>query len=429
LFWYGFDPDDISSPADKTMFGGTKGKFNGLAFLMDRNLDSALNEQRNNNNNGKKQRPKSAPSRPDYDDDEIENDFDYYDDDDEEDEDNFNDTLDRLSDTPSLDGSSGGGRRGRPSKTRLEARYYDNDTMLSEAQQTMSNDNRYFVTPPNDHPRIFLEQNLKPEFRDDPLVAPPTRRKRRARQSPWQQETNEDYRNDDRDSYRDKDISFSKDWATRKVSNWFRNEQDDDDFDESEYKQPRRSKDGTSSPWRSPMEVMENLFRGDNKKRSYEATMYDRQMGINNNNIGYTKRNGKRREQRKGYTYRYDVDMNEFDSVVEVDVVTDDEPPTGTLNDFDGDEQPADSPQQPNLAPRANGKARKKSLSKDERALAWERVPPNVPAWGPTGDLGMDALTRAYLDATDDIREAQYRLEQRKKQEQKAKDDITILKV
>lgn len=32
LFWYGFDPDDSEEVGDKTMFGGTKGKFNGLSY-------------------------------------------------------------------------------------------------------------------------------------------------------------------------------------------------------------------------------------------------------------------------------------------------------------------------------------------------------------------------------------------------------------
>ncbi|GAX24406.1 hypothetical protein FisN_4Lh541 [Fistulifera solaris] len=35
LFWYGLDPDASSSPADRTMFGGTKGKFNGLSYLQE----------------------------------------------------------------------------------------------------------------------------------------------------------------------------------------------------------------------------------------------------------------------------------------------------------------------------------------------------------------------------------------------------------
>jgi hypothetical protein len=35
LFWYGFDPEDTGGVGDKTVFGGTKGKFNGLAYLND----------------------------------------------------------------------------------------------------------------------------------------------------------------------------------------------------------------------------------------------------------------------------------------------------------------------------------------------------------------------------------------------------------
>jgi hypothetical protein len=33
LFWYGFDPDDSEEVGDKTVFGGTKGKFNGLSYV------------------------------------------------------------------------------------------------------------------------------------------------------------------------------------------------------------------------------------------------------------------------------------------------------------------------------------------------------------------------------------------------------------
>ena len=44
------------------------------------------------------------------------------------------------------------------------------------------------------------------------------------------------------------------------------------------------------------------------------------------------------------------------------------------------------------------------SLTWEERALAVERVPPaNVPAWGPTGDLGIDARTKALQDVLQDI--------------------------
>lgn len=35
LFWFGFDPD-VTQPTDRTMFGGTRGKFNAMDLLNDR---------------------------------------------------------------------------------------------------------------------------------------------------------------------------------------------------------------------------------------------------------------------------------------------------------------------------------------------------------------------------------------------------------
>lgn len=37
LFWFGFDPD-VTRPTDRTMFGGTRGKFNAMHLLGDRDL-------------------------------------------------------------------------------------------------------------------------------------------------------------------------------------------------------------------------------------------------------------------------------------------------------------------------------------------------------------------------------------------------------
>merc|ERR1711871_706477 len=66
----------------------------------------------------------------------------------------------------------------------------------------------------------------------------------------------------------------------------------------------------------------------------------------------------------------------------------------------------------------------------EDRALAVERVPPaNVPAFGPGGDLPMDARTKAMIDALDDIQIAQRRLEAKKKKEALALEDLTIVKV
>jgi hypothetical protein len=72
----------------------------------------------------------------------------------------------------------------------------------------------------------------------------------------------------------------------------------------------------------------------------------------------------------------------------------------------------------------------KRERSWEERALAAERVPPaNVPAWGPSGELGIDARSKAILDALEDVQTARRKLESRKKKEALAREDITILKV
>jgi len=69
-------------------------------------------------------------------------------------------------------------------------------------------------------------------------------------------------------------------------------------------------------------------------------------------------------------------------------------------------------------------------LTWEERALAVERVPPaNVPAWGPTGDLGVDARAKALQDALEDIQMAQQRVEERRQQVAALKDDMAVLRV
>lgn len=73
IFWYGFDPDETTTAADRTMFGGTKGKFNGLGLLQD--IDES---SRSNQSGGRRRR--SVDEFDEYDDD-----FEEYDDDLEQD--------------------------------------------------------------------------------------------------------------------------------------------------------------------------------------------------------------------------------------------------------------------------------------------------------------------------------------------------------
>ncbi|GFH52872.1 hypothetical protein CTEN210_09348 [Chaetoceros tenuissimus] len=68
IFWYGFDPDETTTAADRTVFGGTKGKFNGLGLLQD--IDES---SRRSQNGGRRRR--SVDEFDEYDDD-----FEEYDD-------------------------------------------------------------------------------------------------------------------------------------------------------------------------------------------------------------------------------------------------------------------------------------------------------------------------------------------------------------
>jgi hypothetical protein len=72
---------------------------------------------------------------------------------------------------------------------------------------------------------------------------------------------------------------------------------------------------------------------------------------------------------------------------------------------------------------------RKRERTIEERAAAFERVPPSgVPAWGPSGEVGVDARTKATLDALEEIREATRKVELKEKECTEAKEDIVVLK-
>ena len=62
--------------------------------------------------------------------------------------------------------------------------------------------------------------------------------------------------------------------------------------------------------------------------------------------------------------------------------------------------------------------------------LAVERVPPaTVPAWGPQGELPMNARMKAVVDALQDIETARRKVKRRNKKKSMIEDDIAVLKV
>jgi len=72
---------------------------------------------------------------------------------------------------------------------------------------------------------------------------------------------------------------------------------------------------------------------------------------------------------------------------------------------------------------------KRRVLSQEERSFAMERVPPvGIKAWGPTGDLGIDARTKAILDAREELREAERVLELMKEKTARAREEVVILR-
>jgi len=329
LFWYGFDPSESSSVADKTMFGGTKGKFNGLAYLQDGGGTIPL-EQR-------KRRPRNVND-------------DYWDGDEEE------WLADEARDFPEPNG---------------ERRQF-----------------RRSVTPPYDPP---YPQGSSPTPVPKSAGRPRSTRRSRPRS---------------RDVYEDElyETRHRGDWASDEVASWF---DDDEDYDDRGRRSRRRSE---SSSW-SPFNALDVFFGLNRGRLDEQAEEYNRRMGIRSSDR--QSRPKPRTTRRKGYAYRY-VDEDEEPPVADYEVVEQD-----AIKDAIIDAEAVEEESQP-----------KRELSWEERALAVERVPPvGVPAWGPTGDLGVDARTKAISDAFEDINEAKRKVKEKEQQVALSKEGISILRV
>lgn len=316
LFWYGFDPDEAAdSPADKTMFGGTKGKFNGLAYLYDGGLTLPPSQRR--------RKSRALPYRDDDDDDED-----------------------------------------------LEA--YKGEYIERTAPRG--------DTPPYDSPR---------PRRSDREVSvssrPSTRRSRRRQQL--------------RNGYMDNGVQDNEDRNRQTdIASWF-----DVDDDEEE---------GNSF---NPFDI----FLGRNRQSlSRQAEEYNRSMGLDGEN-SLEPRNGRRRRnpqrsRRPGFAYPYNAQEDDDDDrVVEIETI---------LEEGNAAEKSSDAEVPPPV--------RRQEMTWEERSLAMERVPPaNIPAWGPSGALGVDARTHAITEAVQDIIEAQRRVEAKEARVEKTREELSILKV
>ena len=204
------------------------------------------------------------------------------------------------------------------------------------------------------------------------------------------------------------------DWGSTEVSSWF---SDDDACDvepvgQDEYgrsRRPRRAKEDET--W-SFTAILDGIFGVNREEVDINAAMYNRQMGLDKPDRR-KRRPERQRHPANAYPYveerketttsgQKEEDLDSMD-VVDVDVIIEEE--ETKVSD------------------------RKRERTIEERAAAFERVPPSsVPAWGPSGSVGIDARTKATLDALEDIREATRKMEQKEEQCIEAKEDIVVLK-
>lgn len=347
LFWYGFDPDDTEEVGDKTVFGGTKGKFNGLSYL-------SASESGSNS----RLLPQSKRDYDDYYDDEYDDDDDEYDDDDVSAED---------------------------------------DAYYTTSSRSMSRS----MKPPNDSP-------LPRSERIDPVDRRAARRQRRR---------SGQYYDDD-----DFDDDSGNDWVSKRVSSWFSNEEEDADGDYSD-RGRRRQKRQTSSSW-SPTNILDTFFGVDRDEMEYKRNIYNENMGIGPSRKRRKSSRSRESPRRAGYAYRY-VDDDESPPVADMDTTFDvtahDEP---SQNDSPRSIKPTATKEEEPPAPQ------RRERTWEERALSVEQVPPaDVVAWGPSGELQMDARTKGIIDALEDIQLAEQKLKAKEKKESLAREDISILKV
>lgn len=384
FFWYGFDIDDSAKVGDNTIFGGTKGKFNGFNYLREKEKEGKNNRSRPSNNSVRRLPPSSNDSGDAITrkfngrlrrDEKI--DYDYNDDDEYDD-----------------------GRTGNRD-------YYRVDDSTSKRKPLSSSS----YTPPTD--RTSTRYDSIDEY--------------------------DDYENDD-DDYEDADSGR----IDRKNSARY-NDEDESIDRRSGGRRRRRQQNNDAAEW-SPLSMIESFLGIDREEMDYKAEVYNAKMGLGKRRRSSSvstsseeeldRGRDKRRRlpqrvrsarddpERRGYAYRYDATLDdESTPILDIDPA-DDVDPESMMSDSRRRQQSLDGDVDDEK------KFRKKEPSWEERQIAMDRVPPvDVLAWGPSGELPMSAREKAFLDAQEDIETARRKLKLAKKKESESEAEITILKV
>lgn len=373
LFWFGFDPD-VTRPTDRTMFGGTRGKFNAMDLLNDREARQNMIMKRRSLR-GKRVR------------DPVVQDFG-----------NVNDWNARKMGTSSLGGKDVG-----------------DDATIEEIEAV--NDMRSMQSRPPLPAAGMRDVDMPPPMSReyDPMFEGESERRGRNRML--------DYENDPRfydGPYWDSDLPDGAGFYD-----------DDMELEPDGMTSPRRTKParrnslsnrrrvGGRSDDRRGGGFSDFLSLPDSKRSQAEA--YDRFIGLGprpgedylDDDADIMERSSRRR---KGYAYKYNADddfnddyipyMSEYDQRLVNDVI--------------------------DVRSESKYPTRSRKRSWEERALEMDRVPPrNAVAWGPNGRAsggGKDAQTKAALDALRDIERAKKILDKKEDMVVDAREEVASLK-
>lgn len=448
FFWYGFDPRETTSPTDRTMFGGTKGKFSGLDVL--REVDGKPASRRGPHG----ERMRERDEYDEYDDDEWDDFEDEYDDYSDDDFDYASD-KEAIIPKPLLPGLSIEEKRSsRPLPPRSRRRKENRKPRESGAKR---NDRMWFDDD-EDNDDDYDQDRLRSGRRNVRERKTSSRNNRRSRKGRF---------------------ASNSEWASDEVSSWFTDDDDDDDVidlwpsrnsnedDDDEYwrdgsfEQPvsrrnSRSRRGRKGDRRSSrrreddtppvLSFVESIFGMDSRYIDEKAKEYEEKIGrakpsssTRNSRQGQSVRNEVSRRRRSGYAYRYEDDDDDSPPVAEfaparysADVLDVDMKDSSAGNVID---VPAGK-----MVIRRNGSANTRQTKKRRRKRpSWEdreseeldRIPPaGITAYGPEGDVmgGIDARTFAALKASEEIREAKRKVAKREERVIGAEERILMLK-
>lgn len=396
IFWFGFDPDDTTTAADRTMFGGTKGKFNGMGLLEDIAQDSLpdRDNSRRDRNVGRK-----LPN--------VRNDeYEYEDEDDDFDDDvddDFDDDVDAWEDIEEYIVEPVPVRKTENMKKSGRGR----ERTSSSLPQTSSSREEY-----------NQDEFITEDFED--VERAQSSPKRRPRQSPTDRRT--------RSNLKERRSTFAA---------WF------DDENRSEMSQNRSTKrrrnnmadeeedkgDSQTSPI---INMLDTIFQVDPDEVKYQAEDYDRRLGLGKKKRTRTLKEDRIRSStpRKGYTYRYNKENDGADFTKSTMQQEECNIPSAKRSDSDFIDVEAtvqaDAPKYAKVRER-----KPKEQSWEDRAASYERVPPRgILAWGPDGviDESIDARTYAARCAIEEIEKARARYEKKEQTVTEAERDLLQLK-